>query len=273
MPRILVPFDFSANAETALQQAYFVAAASGAQLEVLHITNTKLEKEYPSSWPRGEDLAAYVRAELERAVQHNRPATLKGHVGTIVTVNESVLISGGITSHVLETKPDLVVMGTHGHTALFDKILGSNTSSLINHALFPILAVPQDCTVGPLENGIANIQLKHLDELLPALQKWAALLKTSIEVVQFSAVPPVEEPANVQPAPESNIKITGILQTIPELSLAENIADFAEAHEKSFCLMFVHERTWLEKLFDGSMSEKVSGIIQVPLLAIPRPKL
>lgn len=269
MARLLVPFDFSPNAERALDQALYLAASNGASIEVLHITNSHVVKEYPKTWPHGEAASAFVKGELSKAVTARVAATKVAGLTLELVVKESVLITGGIISHVLETKPDLLVMGTHGLTGITDKWFGSNTSSLINHALFPIMAVPPAFTPAPLEKGIANIQLRELEAQLPKLEKWATFMGTPIEVIQFSALPAVDAPASVKPSAESRISITGILKTNDDLSLAENIAQFASAQQHAYCIMFVHERTWFEKIFDGSISEKVTGVIKVPLLALP----
>ena len=54
MADILVPFDFSKNATIALDQALLISAANNKKLEVLHITNDVVSKEYPKSWKYSE---------------------------------------------------------------------------------------------------------------------------------------------------------------------------------------------------------------------------
>ncbi|MGV3766498.1 MAG: universal stress protein [Chitinophagaceae bacterium] len=266
MSSILVPFDFSENATRALQQAFFLADATGADLEVLHITNVNVAREYPKSWGEEGIGETQLYAHLEAIVKENKSTD---GVEITITVKESTLVSGGIISYLLDTRPTLAVMGTHGWSGLADKLLGSNTSSLITHAIFPVLAVPPHWEPAPLTKGIANVELKNLGALLPTLEQWAAFLHTPVEVIEFSAVPEVEEDAPVTPAPGSNVVISGVVKLIDDLTLAENIAQYTSAQEGAYAIMFVHERKWFEKIFSGSISEKVSGIIEAPLLALP----
>lgn len=266
MSSILVPFDFSENAIRALQQAFFLADTTGSTVEVLHITNVNVAREYPKSWGTENIDEAQLRAQLEAVVKEHKG---NSGAGITITIKESTLVSGGIISYLLDTKPTLAVMGTHGWSGLADKLLGSNTSSLITHAIFPILAVPPHWVPAPLTKGIANVELKNLSSLLPALEQWAAFLHTPVEVIEFSAVPEVEEDSAVTPAPGSNVVISGVVRLMDDLTLAENIAQYTSAQEGAYAIMFVHERKWFEKIFSGSISEKVSGIIEAPLLALP----
>jgi nucleotide-binding universal stress UspA family protein len=51
--------------------------------------------------------------------------------------------------------------------------------------------------------------------------------------------------------------------------LWRNLVDFAQAHTDAILLMFVHERTVLEKLFNYSVTARVADAIPIPLLALP----
>ncbi len=266
MSSILVPFDFSENAIRALQQAFLLADTTGSTVEVLHITNVNVAREYPKSWGEESIDEAQLHVHLEAVVMEHKGNST---AGITITIKESTLVSGGIISYLLDTKPTLAVMGTHGWSGLVDKLLGSNTSSLITHAIFPVMAVPPHWTPAPLTKGIANVELKNLSSLMPALEQWAAFLHTPVEVIEFSAVPEVEEDATVTPTPGSDVVISGVAKLMDDLTLAENIAEYTSAQDGAYAIMFVHERKWFEKIFSGSISEKVSGIIEAPLLALP----
>jgi nucleotide-binding universal stress UspA family protein len=50
--------------------------------------------------------------------------------------------STAILKYAKETNGDLVIVGSHGHTALGSLIMGSCSSALVRKALFPVLVVP-----------------------------------------------------------------------------------------------------------------------------------
>lgn len=268
MSRILVPFDFSENAQRALLQAYLIAVENKSEVEVLLVVNDQVRKQYQRH-PL-PDTEQELKAMLASAVAAVREKLIVGYEVTMLTIKESVLVVAAIIQHVLDTKPTLVVMGTHGWSGISDKLLGSNTSSLINHALFPILAVPHSSTPAILRDGLAAVQWNELPKHLPAVEKWAEWMNAHIEVVSFSAVPEAENSVKLEEVNNHpKVTIAGLAKPIDSLSMAENIAEYAAANEQSFCLTFVHQRNWFEKLFDSSISEKVSGMISIPLLAVP----
>ncbi|HEY8389062.1 MAG TPA: universal stress protein [Parasegetibacter sp.] len=271
--QILVPFDFSENAVRALDQALVIAQHSGATVDVLHITNQAVMKEYPAEWhydkPNLNSLEERVQNQIRARVEQLSGTEL---VSVKITVKESVFISGGVISHMLHTRADLLLMGTHGMSARMEKILGSNTSSIINHALFPVMAIPSKWKAIRIKTIVAAVELTNLNKLAETLKSWAKKLGAHLKVVEFSIVPEVE-------LSDTYVGDTGIpaadisiVKSDPDLSLAKNITQYTASFHDAVCAMFVHERTFFEKIFDSSISEKVSGMINIPLLALPAGK-
>src|SRR5690606_16095488 len=107
--QILVPFDFSENAIGALDQALVVAQLAGATVEVLHITNQSVVKEYPKEWQYDKvdihQLEERVKTQVSERVEAHRGTE---NVSVKISVKESVFISGGVISQMLHTKADLL---------------------------------------------------------------------------------------------------------------------------------------------------------------------
>jgi nucleotide-binding universal stress UspA family protein len=275
MANILVPFDFSANAIGALDQAIYLAKGKGLTIEVLHILNLKAAQDYPADWnidPHHVNLAAIedrlAAITKERCEMH----CSEGHPLISSTVRESVMINGGIINHMLENKADLIVMGTHGASNAIERFWGSNTSTIINHSLFPVMAVPRDWHAVELEELIAAISLKEAKSSLPRLIEWGKWMNAKLEVISLTSVPETDQEqleAVIAEYPE----IAGRL--IPkknDLPLWKNIVNVTADHKKAALVMFVHERTVFDKLFDYSITSKVADGIRIPLLAIPTTK-
>ncbi len=49
-----------------------------------------------------------------------------------------------VCAHAAEVDADIIVVGSHGHSALADVLLGSVTSALLHHCPRPVLVVPRD---------------------------------------------------------------------------------------------------------------------------------
>ncbi len=134
--RILVAYDGSDGARAALKRGIELAKALGAELSSISveehlphyaasISEVKAAKEQIDEYFRGltkhaRDQAALAGVELETIVK-------QGHeVETIVTLAR-------------EGKFDLLVIGHHGHSRIFERTMGSTAQSIVRLAPCPVL--------------------------------------------------------------------------------------------------------------------------------------
>jgi nucleotide-binding universal stress UspA family protein len=142
MKTILVPVDFSALTGRLVTSAADLAKAIKAKVVLLHVVNFQLgaavfdfEVESASAllamMDRTADakLAALGRGLARRGVAF-RLLRLGGHPATVIV--EQARRSGAA----------YVVIGSHGHTAFFDLLLGSTASAVLRRARCPVLVVP-----------------------------------------------------------------------------------------------------------------------------------
>lgn len=271
MANIVVPFDFSANATAALDQAIVLARQSGRSIEVLHITNAEVLREYPSGWqyPAHKVDEAFIEKKLQEVVQHRCQLAEAGSTDIKGIVRESAMINGGIINHLLQHQPDLLVMGTHGATNAVDRFWGSNTATMINHAIFPILAIPRHWSAHPLKQLLAAVPLKDAAGRMDTVLHWANWLQAAPELVAVSSIPAADEALVAQYTAAYPAVKLNLLTSKEGHALWRNLVDFAQPHPDALLLMFVHERTVLEKLFNYSVTARVADAIPIPLLALP----
>lgn len=141
---VLVGVDFSPGAERALAQAAQLAERLGAELHVIHVFA-------PLSVASAHDASSDyrdvdVRIEEERQHRRERCAALCAKVvGSRVHMTISV-VSGmpfdALMNAIAQLQPELVVVGSHGHGGLLQKLLGSVSASLCRHSPVPVLVVP-----------------------------------------------------------------------------------------------------------------------------------
>jgi len=140
--RILVPTDFSATADAALDYAFGLAERFGASLQLLHVLEDPFIYEgisaeaYISEAPltRTAMLAEARERLAHRAVPRHRK----------VQVETEVLFGHGartIAEYAAERAIDLIVIGTHGRTGLAHVLLGSVAERLVRTAPCPVLTV------------------------------------------------------------------------------------------------------------------------------------
>ena len=145
--RILVPVDFSAHSERALQYATTLAGRYNATVEVLHVVEDPFisgawspEAVAPNIPELLADLVAATRGKLNTL---KAPALRKG-VRLETTVLTTVLTgkpADSITDYARTERFDLIVMGTHGRTGLSHALLGSVAERVVRKAPCPVLTV------------------------------------------------------------------------------------------------------------------------------------
>jgi manganese transport protein len=133
--RILVPLDHSDRDRQAIGHAAAMARLHHAKLYLLHVEEGVTSQVYG-------DLASTAEVEagqkyLDSIVQSLRSEAIEVETAVIHSSNPS----GEIVRYAREVRPDLLIMGAHGHKRLKDLIFG-NTIDPVRHALnVPILVV------------------------------------------------------------------------------------------------------------------------------------
>jgi len=140
--RILVPTDFSATADAALDYAFGLAARFGASLQLLHVLDDPFVFEGMSAEAYIAETPALRTAMLEDARERLRHRAAPREDG--VPIETEVLFGHGartIAEYAAERGVDLIVMGTHGRTGFAHLMVGSVAERLVRTAPCPVLTV------------------------------------------------------------------------------------------------------------------------------------
>ncbi len=124
--RILVPIDFSAHSDAALEHARRLAARFGASLHLLHVLeNDFLRARFAD--PR------VVEATAVTAL-HGRLTAEDWKRGAVPVVLRSDTPADAIVGYATSADIDLIVMGTHGRTGLAHLFRGSIAEHVVRKA-------------------------------------------------------------------------------------------------------------------------------------------
>jgi len=139
---ILVPIDFSDVSTLVVEHAGTMAKAFGGRVVLLHIAEPEPDFVGFEAGPPAVRMstAQEFRGEHRRLEEYKQQLTAAG-----VEVL-ALHIQGSLAEKVLEEaerqSADLIVMGSHGHGALYNLLVGSVTSGVVKHAKCPVLIVP-----------------------------------------------------------------------------------------------------------------------------------
>jgi nucleotide-binding universal stress UspA family protein len=142
MKTILVPVDFSDCAVDVTEMAASIAKAFSARVILLHVAAP--EPEFVGYKPGPQTVRDTVARELvsEHTLLHEMDHRLEAK-GLSVT---SLVIQGYPVEKILEEAikfhADMIVMGSHGHGALRNLLVGSVTEGVMRRSSCPVLVVP-----------------------------------------------------------------------------------------------------------------------------------
>ena len=140
--RVLVPTDFSATADAALEYAYLVAERFGASIQLLHVLDDPFVAEGLAAEAYIAEAPALRTAMLRDAQSRLLHRATEQHPG--IPVDREVLFGSGaktIAEYAKQREADLIVMGTHGRTGVAHLLLGSVAERMVRIASCPVLTV------------------------------------------------------------------------------------------------------------------------------------
>ena len=275
MKSILVPTDFSENANTAIEYACELARSFGAKVLVMNaytpavtqynIVSPLIEEETG----RARKLALEKLSAICGLVQNQyKPVACdtKFVVGGIVDAIEQCMEEG---------KADMVVMGTKGASGL-DKILfGSNTTRVIEKVKRPVLAVPAGCPFQPPKRIVYatdfnNEEFGHLETLVSIAKAFGAELMVTHITTDKAAL------ESEKMLKGNFARQVGGLTDYPAITYfvkyEENIEraldSFTTQVNADWIAMYTRERKMFEKLYDPSLTKAMAYHTKIPLLAI-----
>ena len=142
MKRILAPIDFSGITEAVVAQAALLARSLDGQVVLLAVIQPPtVVAEYA---PLLQDIADITTASEKAAA--TKLDELQEKLRADLVACETVQLVGAPIPHILaeaeRTDADYIVMGSHGHTALYDLLVGSTTHGVLSRARCPVVVVP-----------------------------------------------------------------------------------------------------------------------------------
>lgn len=266
MKKILVPTDFSANAEKALNFAVQIAKKSGAEILLIHAVETLMDDEGFGQTREKLDV-------LARSIQ----AAEMVEVSTRVFSDSSV---NSVINAVYENKPDLVIMGTNGSSGLKEVIYGSRTAAVIGRSPVPVLAIPllAEWKV-PKKIMLAVNKFNVPDKLLKPVITLAKLYGSALQVTVFTDTDDdYVEDFQLHEAKIADFR-DGLKERYPDTEIhavhlagrhfRESLQGWIDKEMIDIIVMITHRRTLIGSIFNSSMTKKMSYHTNIPLLAIP----
>lgn len=265
MKKILVPTDFSENANNALRYAINIANYFDAEVHVLHVyESVALTGSY-------KDVQEYVKENAERDLSDNLRLFKDSLWGRTQLQGKAIdgNIRDVICSIAKNEKMDLVVMGTQGASGLKEVFIGSNTSAVMKRIETPLLAVPNRFKYRPIKDitfGVDSGIVADADLLTPLLEI-AKAYKAKVKVMHLET-----EKMVVGYDPGIDISLEGVDHSFHKIMGSNDtngVINLFVFEEKSDMLCLIRrKRSFWENLFHTSVTMKEVFDSPVPLLIL-----
>jgi nucleotide-binding universal stress UspA family protein len=275
--KILFLTDFSANAANALYYTLNFARKINASITVLHTYHLPIVG------------VPIVGAEvpidnIERQIIFSEKAE-REHIEDLLKQAKSVapdvsctymLKEGSVTDSIGEIIKkenfDIIFMGTKGAGPLTGLLFGTVTGEVIGTAPCPVFVIPDQAIYSPLKNIFYATDYEKSD--FAALQNVAALAGIFEGEITIANVCDKEEvSANAslkkfETLVRKNISFPKLkFVSIMDKDVVHAIDQYAEEKNVDLIVMKSHKRTLFQKIFDRSLTKKLSYQTHTPLLA------
>jgi nucleotide-binding universal stress UspA family protein len=267
--KLMACTDGSAEGQNAVAVTLELARVCGSQVSAVQVL------EVPAEF---QAVAPDLRGTLEKEVQKNIEA-LKAAAARLGVPLKAVVIRGqaphaAIVATVEEIRPNLVVMGRCGKSALARIVMGNVTARVIGLSPVNVLVVPRGAALAFQRLLVASDGSPYSEA---AWELALAMAKQAKSQLIGVAVAPEERDIREAKAIIQQMRTAANRARVPlkEVSprgvpAAVGIVQQAIQNEVDLIIMGSYGRTGLKKLLMGSVTEKVISRSPCPILAVKK---
>lgn len=276
MHTILVPYDFSEQAEYAFRFAQQLAAKTLGKLKLVHIVETPTTQSFSTMGEMNLDSAQLNQVYMIELVEkrkrqlqeieelhQNKPYKFK----TRLAFGNPY---AGISKEIAEIKADLVIMGSKGSSGLEELLIGSNTEKVVRHAKCPVITVKQPVNVDDIKKIIFASDFSEVNgEVILRIKALQELLGAELSLVKINTPSFFETSKDSQQKIDRFVTQHGLSNTQAVIynstSEEEGIIEYAGDINADMIAMATHGRTGFMHLLSGSIAEDVVNHAKRPV--------
>ncbi len=269
MKRILVPTDFSEQAENALKIAAKIAKTFGSELFILHSMEMPLHLATSSDTGSLPDSLFYMKLAEKRFSELREKEFLEG-----ITVNETIgrnEIYEDIEDACKKNKINLIVMGSNGASGFKEMFVGSNTEKVVRTSITPVLVIKNSDPEFDIKDFVfASDFSKSGRSAFKKGQKFAKKIGAKTHLLF------VNTPANFKTSTQAyklmNDFVKGMdiedhtLNIHNDTSVEKGILNFTTHINAQLIGMGTHGRKGISHFFNGSISEDLVNHANMPII-------
>lgn len=272
MKKILVPIDFSEQAEHALKVAASIAKRINCDLHLLHMLELPTDIIDPSNFGNASNSPTSL-LYMKRA-QEKFEKLMKRFYLRDIKVSRSVYFHDtfeGIIEESIKEKVDLIVMGSKGVSGFNEILVGSNTEKVVRRSEIPVMVIKNEIEDFKIDNIIfaSNFNIEN-KKTFPKIVNFAKIFNAKVHLLKVNTVQKFE------PTIKTHLKIREFIKGYNEEEFTINIhnddsiemgiLNFGKFIEADLIVLNTHGRRGLLHFFSGSITEDIANHAVRPVL-------
>ena len=272
MKTILVPIDFSVQAEYAARVATDIARQTKAKIILLHMLELPSGVIDPSSFGSSSNTPTsllFLKRAHEKFEDFKQQDFFKG-----IEMQDSVLFHkafDGIISESKKHNADLIVMGSRGTSGLEEMLVGSNTEKVVRNSDIPVLVIKREIKKLEVKNLVFASNFKYKNR--SAFQKildFATIFNAKLHLLKINTIHNFETTKASSDAIRNFINNYDLgdytLNIYNDVSIEAGILNFSKAIDADMIVLNTHGRRGLAHLFNGSIGEDLANHAKLPVV-------
>lgn len=269
MKKILVPTDFSTEAENAVKVAAQLSKKHNCELILLHVLDLPMSKigaGVPTDLPEAVYFMKLAHKQFEDVMSKDY---LKD-----VTVTEMVDfhdISTGILETCKTHDIDLIVMGSHGSSGLKEMFIGSNAEKIVRTSEKPVLVIKNEHDDFNIEEFVFASDFENDNkETYKQAVKLAKTFNAKIHLLMVNTA------SNFKTTARAKVKIQDFIEGIDfknyttniynDETVEKGILNFSHIIDADLIGISTHGRQGIAHFLNGSLSEDLVNHAKRPVI-------
>lgn len=272
MKRILVPIDFSSEAENAAKVAASIARKTGSEIFLVHMLElpvTTIDPAEMNTISSEPQIIYFMKLAHEKFDKFKKLPFFKG-LRVIETIQFQHAFSG-IINESEKNNIDLIVMGSQGASGLQEMFIGSNTEKVVRRSKVPVLVIKKD-----IEEFIVNDFIfasdfnKESKSTFHRVIDFAKLFDAKVHLLYINTIHNFNTSKNIEARISDFMKdfdfsnyTTNIYN---DISIEKGILSFARDIDADLIALNTHGRSGLSQLFNGSIGQELANHALRPVI-------
>ncbi len=272
MKRILVPVDFSKEAESAARVAASIAKKTGSEIFLVHMLElpvTTIDPAEMNTMSSEPQIIYFMKLAHQKFEKFKKLPFFKG-----LTVVETIQFQhafSGIINESEKNNIDLIVMGSQGASGLQEMFIGSNTEKVVRRSNVPVLVIKTSVKDFVVKDIIFASDFNNESKsTFHRVINFAELFDAKIHLLYINTIHNFNTTKNIESRIArfmEDFEFSNYTKNIyNDISIEKGILSFARDIDADLIALNTHGRSGLSQLFNGSVGQELANHALRPVI-------